>query len=254
MDRLFFIKKYSYNNFCIIFDLINNEIMKNILLIFAVLITLASFSQNNRGGNSLSDGFKIKSGTMKGHPYLLTDFVKGYAIDLNGNLTEQKLLNYDIYNNNLTFQKVNASKDVMVVSTATYSGFILSDENKKDYLFSKIEGSKFLKTKKTTKFYQIAKAPSKNVIIESIKLLKDPNASGWSSSSLSTKRAEFALTTFTYVLNKDGLFIKVKPTKSSILKAFKDEKKKISAFINENGLSVKTAQDLVPIVDYYLSL
>jgi len=228
--------------------------MKNIFLLFTFLITLVSFSQNNRGGNSLSDGFKITSGTMKGHPYLLTDFVNGYAVDLNGNLTEQKLLNYDIYANNLTFKKVNATEDIMVVSTDTYSGFILSDANKNDYLFTKIEGSEFAKPKKTTKFYQIAKAPSKNVIIESVKFLKDPNASGWSSSSLSTKRAEFELKTYTYVQNKNGLFVKVKPSKSSILKVFKDKKKEIAAFISEKGLTIENAQDLVPIVDYYLSL
>jgi hypothetical protein len=228
--------------------------MKNSILILAFLISLTSVAQNNRGGNSLTDGFKIMSGDMKGHPYLLNDFVNGYAIDLNGNLTEQKLLNYDIYKNNLTFKKENATEDVMVVSTSSYTGFILSDENKNDYLFTKIDGGKFLKPKKTTKFYQIAKAPSRNVIIESIKILKDPNASGWSSSSLTTKRAEYVLTTYVHVLNKDGLYVKVNPSKSSILKAYKDKKKEISAFINENSLNIESAQDLVPIADYYLSL
>ena len=169
-------------------------------------------------------------------------------------MSEQKLLNYDIQKNNLTFKNNQSSEDIFVINPLDYAGFIISDSKKKDYSFIKIKGSDFKKQKKNDKHYQLVKGNSNLVILESQKILKDPNSSGWSSSSLSTKSAEYILNTTIYILDESQQYIKVNATKSSILKALKNEKQEIIKYINDNSIIIKSASDLVPILEFYHSL
>ena len=229
--------------------------MKKYITILFLTVAIVGYSQGDRGTSDLKHGIKLRKDNFKGHGYLLNDWVSGFAVDLNGKLTEEKLLNYDIYQNKLTFKKETASDDIMVITTSSYSGFMLSDEKTdKNYLFTKLEGNKFKKPKKVTKFYEIVSAPSKNVIMESVKILKDPNASGWSSSRLTTKNAEFALKTYTYVLDANNKYAKVSVSKGSLLKVFKDKKKEVSEYIKSNNISINDPSDMVAVVDFYHSL
>lgn len=57
-----------------------------------------------------------------------------------------------------------------------------------------------------------------------------------------------------YVLGNDQKYIKVNVSKSSILKAFKDKKKELSAYIKEQGINIKEPGDLLAVVQYYYTL
>lgn len=228
--------------------------MKNLISILLLSISIVAYSQNDIGGTTITDGFKMKAGALKGTPYLLTDWVSGYAVDNNGNLTEEKLLNYNIYENALTFKPVNGSKDIMAVNSDSYSGFILIDETGKNYLFTKVDGDQFDRPKKETAFYQIVVPPSKYVLLETKKILNDPNKSGWISSQNTTKRAEFNTITTYYVLGENNFYTKISLNNSSVIKAFKNKKKEISEFIKTNNLKIQTAEDVDKVAEYYHSL
>src|SRR6056300_266578 len=174
--------------------------MKKIVYLLVLSISCFSFAQNDIGGNTITDGFQIRASAEKGSPYLLTEWVSGYIVDLNGNLSEEKKLNYNIYENVLTYKTKNGSNKIMAINPENYSGFVLTDANKKDYLFTKVQGDQFTKEKKETRFYQIIVPPSKNVLLETSKTLNDPNKSGWISSQNTTKRAEYESDNAYYVL------------------------------------------------------
>ena len=234
--------------------------MKKIAIILCILTAFVANSQNNSGTSTLNGGFRINTKTMKAHPFLLNEWVIGQLVDYNGKLSERKLLNYDLVNNNPTYKTSKDQKDIMTIDSSPYSGFVLVDKNQKKYLFSKIDGSAFKKTKKETKFYQLINAPSKKIILESRKKLKDPNASGWYSSSggnntsRSTEAATYNLLKTLYVLNKAGEYVKVKLSASSVAKALKSKKKEIRRYIKQNNIKIKKAEDLIPVVEYYYSL
>ena len=102
--------------------------------------------------------------------------------------------------------------------------------------------------------YQIVSPPSRNVIVESIKKMEDPNARGWTSSSTNNKTVSFNTVTHVYVLGTNQKYIKTKPTKGSILKVFKDKKKELESFILSKNIEINEAEDLDKVVGYYHSL
>ncbi len=225
--------------------------------ILAVILLVSAFSinaQSSRATSDLSHGYDTKKKMTQGHQFLLDDWVIGFLVDNNGKLSKRKLLNYDIYNNNPTSKTNTTTKDILVIDKNLYSGFVLKDSKNEQYIFSKIDAYDFESKKKETKYYQLVNAPKKTVIVESRKVMKDPNASGWSSSGLSTKAAKFVMKTSIYVLNSNNKYVKVKLSSSSISKSLKDKKKEIKAFIKQKDLKIKTASDLIPIMDYYHSL
>lgn len=228
--------------------------MKKLVYLLIFAISYISYAQNDVGGNTITDGFQIRASSEKGTPYLLTEWVSGYVVDLNGKLSEEKKLNYNIYENVLTYKTENASGKIMAINAANYSGFILTDANKKDYLFTKVEGNQFTKDKNETRFYQIVVPPSKNVLLETKKSLNDPNKSGWISSQNTTKRAEYESENAYYVLAEDNKYTKISLKNSSVIKAFKDKKNEISAYIKNNNIKIKTAADVDKVAIYYQSL
>jgi len=228
--------------------------MKKIVYLLVLSISCFSFAQNDIGGNTITDGFQIRASAEKGSPYLLTEWVSGYIVDLNGNLSEEKKLNYNIYENVLTYKTKNGSNKIMAINPENYSGFVLTDANKKDYLFTKVKGDQFTKEKKETRFYQIIVPPSKNVLLETSKTLNDPNKSGWISSQNTTKRAEYESDNAYYVLAKDKKYTKISLKNSSVIKAFKDKKNEVSAFIKSNNIKIQTAADVDKVAVYYHSL
>lgn len=222
------------------------------LLIFA--ISYFSYAQNDTGGNSITDGFQIRAAAIKGTPFLLTEWVSGYAVDLNGKLSEEKKLNYNVHEHKLTYKTNNGTGKIMVIDSNKYSGFILTDANKNDYLFTKVEANQFTKPQKKTKFYQIVSPPGKFVLLETEKYLNDPNKSGWISSQNTTKRAEYETKTTYYVLAQNEKYTRISLNNSSVLKAFKDKKKEISAYLKTNNIKIKTAEDVDKVAQHYHSL
>ncbi|APG61154.1 hypothetical protein LPB144_12410 [Christiangramia salexigens] len=191
-------------------------------------------------------------GDTKGTPFLTEDWYVGYGIYENGETTRPQRLNYDIHGNNLVY-KVGASETVNKLLDTNFKGFALKSEEK-DYLFTRLDGSKFEKEKDQAKYYQIVEAPSKKVIIEFTKELEDPNAGGWTSSMNNTTTAEYEMNTSYYILNRNGKYEEVKLRKNSVLRTLGDKKEQIKAYISRNNLSLDTPEELLRIVEYYYSL
>lgn len=227
--------------------------MKTYLLLLLCSITAISYAQNTRGTGTLSNDFSLKKNGTKGHVYLLNDWSEGIIVESNGNQKTVALLNFDIFNNQLTFKSHKTDTNAKVFSTAAHNGFSISDEHGKNFEFIKIEGSKFLKSKKETGFYQSLLSEN-TIIVEHRKKLNDPNASGWSSSSTTTKSAEYQTYENTYALNKQGKYVKVQQSQGSVLKALKDKKKELANYIKQEHLNIKKTSDFISLVNYYHSL
>lgn len=229
--------------------------MKKILIGICILLCTITKAQigSHDGSSSVGGGFTIASLTPKGSPFFVDQWSEGYAIDLQGKLSEKKAVIFDIYNDKLFFKRGN-SDDLFEMDDSKYAGFILKAGGK-EFIFKKIEGTKFAKKKKGAKYYEIAKAPSDKVIIESVKSFKDPNSSGWTSSRYHNKGGEYKLITRVYILDKNNKYVKVKPTKSGLLRTLKDKKAEISSYISKNSLNLdNNVSNFVRVVEYYHSL
>lgn len=221
-------------------------------LLFSLLAITTVYSQNPTNSGNLSDGFKIMRSDSKGTPFLTEAWNVGYGILEDGKITRPQQLNYDIHGNNLVY-KVGSSDQVMKLLDNSFTGFILKDEDG-DLLFAKIDGNDFDKSKDHAKYYQIVNAPSRAVIVEYVKELKDPNSSGWTSSMNNTLSSEYILKTNYYVLNKNSKYDKVKLNNRGALKVFKDKKNKVSNFMKSQNIKIETPMDLFQVAEYYHSL
>lgn len=221
-------------------------------LLFSLLAIATVYSQNPTNSGNLSDGFKIMRSDSKGTPFLTEAWYVGYGILEDGKITRPQQLNYDIHGNNLVY-KVGSSDQVMKLLDNSFTGFILKDEDG-DLIFSKVDGDHFDKPKDSSKYYQIVNAPSRLVLIEYVKKLKDPNASGWTSSMNNTLSSEYVLSTNYYILNKSSKYEKVKLNNKGALKIFKDKKNKISSFMKSKNINIETPMDLFQVAEHYYSL
>ena len=229
-------------------------VQKTMFLLFSI-ITLNISAQSFNNSNSLADGFRLGIEDKKGHPFLINDWHSGNLVKNDGSATEKMLLNYHVVDNVLVSMKmVNGEKTFFKLNTNDYTGFVIKDDKNRVHLYTKVEGSQFSKKKKETKFYLIVSVPNKNVLLETTKSFKDPNANGWSASTNTTKRGSFKTRTQAYVLTKSGKYAKVKLSNSGIQKVFKDKKKELKSYMNKNNIRVEEAKDLVKVVEYYHSL
>lgn len=227
--------------------------MKKILTIsFLLSLTLNLHAQNPTNSGNLSDGFKITRSSPKGTPFLSSEWYVGYGINTNGSTTRPQQMNYDIHGNNLVY-KVSSNGEPLKLMDDSMKGFILKNEND-ELLFSKIDGDEFEKTKKETRYYHVISPPSRNVIVEYVKDLNDPNASGWTSSKDNTLSSEYKLTTNYYILNSDQKYVKIRLKEKHVLKALKDRKEQVKNYIASNNLQINSPQDLSPILDFYHGL
>ena len=228
--------------------------MKNtILAILSIAFYSHTYAQSDLPTADLSDGYKIIRGEAKGTPFLFDNWHVGYGIYNSGSKSEPQLMNYDIHANNVVYKTSESSNNIMVLQDSGFKGMILKNDTN-EVLLSKIPGYDFEKSKKEEKYYEIASPPSNKVIIEYIKELDDPNASGWTSSSTNSYNAEYKFKTKYYVLNKDKKYEEVKLKNKSLVKTFKDKKDQIENYIDNNNIDVKIAADMVPVVEYYHSL
>jgi len=229
--------------------------MKKISIITLFLIALNTFSQSANNSNSFGSGFRIGIENQKGHPYLQNDWYSANLVKNDGTLTEKTLLNYNLTENILVSLKVvNGEKTFNKLEKENYSGFIITDDKNKVHLYTKLPGTAFNKKKSEDKFYLIIDAPEKNIIVEIIKDYEDPNANGWSSSTLSTKRGGYKEKSKTYILNNNGKYENVKLNNKSITKVFEDKKKELKTYISKRNIKIENASDLIPVIQYYKTL
>ena len=208
--------------------------------------------QNPTNSGNLSDGFRITRSSPKGNPFLSSEWYVGYGINEDGSTTRPQQMNYDIHGNNLVY-KTGTNGETMKLIDDSFKGFILKNKNS-ELLFSKINGDKFEREKRQTRYFQILSPPSQFVIIEYTKDLNDPNASGWTSSKDNTLSSEYDLNTKYYVLNDENLYTEVKLKRNSILRALKEKKDELKAYITSNKLDFDSEMDLVQLMQFYHSL
>lgn len=228
--------------------------MKKHLILCLLGLAQISAAQitSNRGTANMNDGLSLRQTDVKGSPFFIEDWSMGTIIDTDGSFKENKTLIYNVYNNNLFLKTGDREKDYIALQLENIAGFILYNKDKtKSFVFSKIKGVQFQDLKDTDKFYLQVSPKDNKVIIEPLKIFKDPNSSGWVSSRYNNKAGEFNDITKVYVLARDNKYHKISLKEKSLLTLFKDKKEAISNYIKKNNIKIKEAVDLVPIVAYY---
>ncbi|GGG89813.1 hypothetical protein GCM10011416_02910 [Polaribacter pacificus] len=231
------------------------KLIQKVLIMFLITLSANSIAQGSDNSGNINSGFRFAIDDQKGHPFLKSDWYEGNFVKNDGTTSDKMLINYQIVDNFLTVMKMEGGEKIFLkINNDDYKGFVIKDKDNKVFIYKKIEGNLFDSKKKEDKFYLMSNPPKSTIVIESTKTYKDPNASGWSSSTNTTKRGEYKSSTTAYVLNKDNKYVKVKYSTSSIAKAFSDKKKEIKAFIKKQNIKIDDAADLIPIVDYYYSI
>lgn len=225
--------------------------MKAILFLVLIFFSFQVSGQQDTGTSTISDGYRTNRGGVKGHPFFLDEWVIGYGIQADSTLTQPEMFNYDIHQNNLTYRTGNEPNNIMVVTNESLIGFVLKDKGSEDMIFLKFKGDHFEKSKKYNKFYMVLDPATKYVIVEPIKELDDPNASGWAASSTNTKSAKYDYKENIYILNNNGKYEQVNLKKSSVLKALKDKRNEISRYISSQNIQFNSVEDLIPVLEIY---
>jgi len=228
--------------------------IKNFVVSAILIFSLSSLvnAQTSLGSSNLADGVKVMRSNRNSTPFLMKEFKVGYGVYENGEMTTPQKINYDAYGNSLVYKDAGSGQTLKMLDSQ-FVGFIIKSEEG-DVIFAKIEGNEFDKTKEDQRYYQLASPPSKAVIIEYKKEFDDPNANGWTSSQNNTKTGEYDMDTKYYILNKNKKYEEVKLKEKSVLKVYKDKKDKIEKYIEDNNIDIESAADMVPVVEYYLSL
>ena len=223
--------------------------------VYAIFISSLSSlmtAQTSLGSSNLADGVKVMRSNRNSTPFLMNEFKVGYGVYENGETTTPQKINYDAYGNSLVYKDAGSGQTLKMLD-AKFVGFIIKSEEG-DVIFAKIDGNAFDKEKNEERYYQLVSPPSKAVIIEYEKEFDDPNANGWTSSQNNTKTGEYDMDTKYYILNKNKKYEEVKLKEKSLLKVYKDKKDQLSKYIKTNNIDIDSPEDMVPLVEYYLSL
>lgn len=229
--------------------------MKNLLFILSFMLCLGATAQSANNTNSVSGGFRLGIKNPNGHQFLINDWHEGNLVKNDGGVTDKMLINYDLVDNAVVLMKTeNGETKFIKLDNSEYTGFVITDSKNQVHIYSKIDGNKFNKAKKENKFYSLINAPEKSIILETVKTFKDPNRSGWNSTTNTNKRGEYKTKTEVYVLTNNGKYTKVKLSNKGVEKALKDKKNQISTFLKQKNISIKKVGDLIPVIRYYKTL
>jgi hypothetical protein len=191
---------------------------------------------NVGGGGYFFAGFAGQLGM-----FLNEDWVPGYIVLNDGVSLDQIMLRYDIYHQQMQF--VNKD-DTLAISNPDEIEYILMDGRKfiftvfnndgavqKGYFEVLTEGECKLLLRRFVKYHYLT------------------------SSDNDKHKDEYSGVSQYFVQKKeDRVARQIVPGRKSILCVFNDEEKKVREFIKVNNLKIKSADDLVQIVNFYNSL
>lgn len=227
-----------------------NNMKSKLLTLIIFFTTQLIICQNPIGTGSLSDGYKIMRNNSLTTPFLTSDWNIGYGIDLNGIATKPLILNYDIHGNNLVYKNSNNSETLKLVDS-NLAGFIINIDST-NKIFKKIEGHKFDRKKRESKYYQIPFVELNSIIIEYSKTLEDPYHSRWSSSTNNSSSSEYKETVKYYILNKKDKFVEISLNNRSVKKALKNRSDALETYLKNNKIS--SLDELKTLMLFYNSI
>lgn len=208
------------------------------------------FSQLNNS-STFSMRFKTEN---KGNPYLYDTWKEGYYI-----LNDTVVFTYEK-------MQVDLEKGLLVLGKEDGKAILIRDQNLTDFAistednrgrhyFKRFDASRFEDTARTSHFYELVSAmgSTEYVLKEVEKYLFDPNISkGYQTQN--NLPNEWKSYTYYYIENGDGIYVKTKLNKKSILKVLADQSSSIKSFVSEEKLSYSKEADVEKIMAYYHSL
>ena len=223
---------------------------KKILTLFALLFTITAFAVaqgTDYGVDYYRNGENeiIRKGVyaeVDGSPLLYEAWLPAKVTTTNGKVYDNVKLNYNIYEDMLTFVYDTADKPLKFQEQV--KSFILYTPGALTF------ASNFPAVDKqsTTSFYQVLSGNGKTALLKkylkSLNVIKNYN-------STETKRFQDANAYYVY---KDGKMLKIGKSKSDVLAALADKKEQLDAFAKQSNINFKKDEDLAKLFDYYLSI
>lgn len=234
--------------------------MKKVFLLL-IFISTVSIAQNESARSSTIDltakgrqiNISYKTENV-GTPYLYDTWREGFVVILDSVVSQQEKMQVDLQKGELILG-LDEGRGTIINDTSV-TGFAINKKNNiARHYFVRLNASQFENPESKTQFYEIVSNTGKsNYLIKEVqKYLFDPNKSrGYQTQN--NLPDEWKSRTSFYVKNKDGIYIKSKLSKKSILNVLADKSEDVKAFVKAHKLSFNEEYDVVKILDYYYSL
>lgn len=179
---------------------------------------------------------------IEGSPLLYEAWLPGKVTTVSGKVYENLKLNYNIYEEMLTFVYDSADKPLkfeeQVKTFTIYTPAALTFANS----FPAID------RQTTASFYHVLSSNGKTALLKRyqkiLNVIKNYNSS-------ETKKFQDAVA---YYIYKDGKMLQLSKNKDSILNTLANKKEQLQSFVKQSNLNLKKDEDLAKLFDYYLSI
>lgn len=223
---------------------------KKIIALFAVLFTLTTLAiaqEVDYGVDYFRNGQNeiIRKGVysnIEGSPLLYDAWLPATVTTTNGKVYENIKLNYNIYEDLITFVYDSADKPLKFQEQV--KSFVLYTPNALTFASSYPAVDK----QTATSFYQVLSGNAKAALLK--KYIKLLNVTKNYNSSETKKFQDFSF----YYIYKDGKMQKIGKSKNDVLSALADKKEQLEAFTKQSNINFKKEEDLAKLFDYYLSI
>lgn len=190
---------------------------------------------------------KAANEEIEGSPYFNSDWTRGRVILKSDKETDPMKLRYNVYSNQLEFQK---SDKIMVALSKSIKGFSLRDKDNQHTTFRNgfksrehdINENQFLRVIHDGKVKLAARHETKFIKARSVDPLTGEKISKFIS------RKDY------YLITDDGRFHDIRLKRKHVLKALGNHGKKLRKFADENDLDFGDEKDLKKILDYYANI
>jgi hypothetical protein len=184
---------------------------------------------------------------VEGNPYLADDWLKG-TVKLSGGENYQDIpLKYDLVSNELFFQN-SKGEPMSFVNPVREFTIVSPNETGEKHALQFRNGYKAADGGTAETFYQVLTDGETPLIKKISKIVVETKPFNSATTTKSFERSDV------YYLVKDGLPLKIRKDKKSILEFLHDYSAQLENYIKTNKLNLKSDSGLIALISYYNSL
>lgn len=211
--------------------------MKKIgLSLVIVCSVLAIHAQGTLSSGGPGTFYKPENSEVLGSPLLFPQFVPGIVYLLNGNKEENFLLNFDLYSNKLVY--LEDGQQLVVVNAI--KEFILKPTDGNPLLFRK--GYQPVEKNTPATIYQVLEQGNYTLLKLTKKFIKDKKEFN------QPPAKEFGELDSYFIVQGEGVPVKIKKDRSSVISALGDKEGKLEEWARKNNNRCKSEEELKSLV------
>lgn len=183
---------------------------------------------------------------VEGNPYLTDNWVSGIVTLASGEIYKDVQLKYDLVKDELLFQNSKGESMSFMKPVNKFTLFGLPGNESKVLQFS--NGFKAVEGATAETFYQVLAVGETPLLKRIFKVVTETKSFNSASAVKTFDQVQILF------LVKNGVPVKIRKDKKSVLEALGDRDQLMEEYIKANKLNLKSEQGLVELVTYYNSL